>query len=245
MSTITLLQLPYQANIKGNFSKTTKFTPKKAINYDNYEQNINYGFSNYKETFDITFINLSTYPQIKFDLYGDLSSTDIVSINLSNFTSKTTTQQPSIVAKCTTTCTSFELLSAIRHALTNTVQNPFTLNNKTYNIVSNIKLFAPIVVVTLNSITITLQCDLLSIPTLNNDSTLSNSVVIKPYISTDITSLINVFKNVRKDVAYQFNTFPDPTQPTIVKQPNSWDTTTVKTTKGLIHTLSCSLTSFY
>ena len=68
MSTITLLQLPYQANIKGNFSKTTKFTPKKAINYDNYEQNINYGFSNYKETFDITFINLSTYPQIKFDL---------------------------------------------------------------------------------------------------------------------------------------------------------------------------------
>ena len=245
MSTITLLQLPYQANIKGNFSKTTKFTPKKAINYDNYEQNINYGFSNYKETFDITFINLSTYPQIKFDLYGDLSSTDIVSINLSNFTSKTTTQQPSIVAKYTTTCTSFELLSAIRHALTNTVQNPFTLNNKTYNIVSNIKLFAPIVVVTLNSITITLQCDLLSIPTLNNDSTLSNSVVIKPYISTDITSLINVFKNVRKDVAYQFNTFPDPTQPTIVKQPNSWDTTTVKTTKGLIHTLSCSLTSFY
>ena len=245
---IQIEPLPYQTYIRGNVNKTTKFNAKSSINYDNYVQSMNYGFSDFKETFEITFLNLTTYPQIKFDLYGEVVANKLVKINLANFGTNSTTVSPSIAAKCTSLCTAFELLSAIRYFIqeNKTSGADFTFNNKTYNIVSNLNLFNPTVTISLNSITIVLQCNVLTIPTINSTgTTITSSSILVLHQTANITSLINFLKNVRQRVAYSFNTFPDTSITTLVKQPTTWDTTTIKTPQGYIHTLSCSLTTFY
>ncbi len=242
---IEIVPLPYQTYIRGNVNKTTKFNAKSSMNFDNYVQSMNYGFSDFKETFEITFLNLTTYPQIKFDLYGEVAANKVVKINLANFTATVTA---SIAAKCTSLCTAFELLSAIRYFIQEDKQsgNDFTFNTKTYNIVSNLNLFNPTVTISLNSITIVLQYNVVTIPTINSEgTTITSSSILVLHQTANITSLINFLKNVRQQVAYSFNTFPDTSISTIVKQPTTWDTTTIKTPQGYIHTLSCSLTTFY
>jgi hypothetical protein len=248
---IEIEPLPYQTYIRGNVNKTTKFNAKSSINYDNYVQSMNYGFSDFKETFEITFLNLTTYPQIKFDLYGEVAANKVVKINLADFTVTGIVNSPStasIAAKCTSLCTAFELLSAIRHFIQTNKQSgaDFNFNTKTYNIVSNLNLFNPTVTISLNSITIVLQCNVVTIPTINSEgTTITQSSILVLHQTANLTSLINFLKNVRQQVAYSFNTFPDTSISTIVKQPTTWDTTTIKTPQGYIHTLSCSLTTFY